>query len=158
MNETVMILLAGLAGVLLGVLFFGGLWWTVRKGISAKQPALWFLGSLILRMSMTLAGFYFVGGGRWPRLLVCLIGFMVGRMYLTRLIRSPIEVRHALRHFTIAFTHTRPLPLSLRCTVPSPPNSGEKVADRPDEGVFEAGSVQKGPLTLPPPCPPNRLR
>jgi hypothetical protein len=32
MNETVILVLAGSAGVLLGVFFFGGLWWTVRKG------------------------------------------------------------------------------------------------------------------------------
>jgi F1F0 ATPase subunit 2 len=25
--------------VLLGVIFFGGLWWTVRKGLSSKRPA-----------------------------------------------------------------------------------------------------------------------
>ena len=29
--------------------------------------------------------------------------------------------------------------------VPSPPNSGEKVADRPDEGDVSEGRVQKGP-------------
>ena len=43
---------------LLGALFFGGLWWTVRKGVSSTQPALWFFGSLLLRTSIALAGFY----------------------------------------------------------------------------------------------------
>ena len=52
--------------------FFGGLWWTVRKGVSSRQPALWFFGSLLLRMSIALAGFYFVSGGHWERLLACL--------------------------------------------------------------------------------------
>ena len=61
--------LALAAGVLLGAVFFGGLWWTVRKGLSSEQPALWFLGSLLLRTSITLAGFYFVSGGHWERLL-----------------------------------------------------------------------------------------
>jgi hypothetical protein len=32
MNETVILVLAGCAGVLLGAIFFGGLWWTVQKG------------------------------------------------------------------------------------------------------------------------------
>ena len=62
-------MLALVAGVLLGAIFFGGLWWTVRKGVSSKQPALWFFGSLLLRMSIALAGFYFVGRGHWERLL-----------------------------------------------------------------------------------------
>ena len=47
------------AGVLLGAIFFGGLWWTVRKGVSSKRPALWFFGSLLLRTSIVLAGFLF---------------------------------------------------------------------------------------------------
>jgi F1F0 ATPase subunit 2 len=51
----------GVAGVLLGAIFFGGLWWTVRKGVSSKRPALCFFGSLLLRTSIALAGFYFVG-------------------------------------------------------------------------------------------------
>ena len=61
--------LALAAGLLLGAFFFGGLWWTVRKGMSAKRPALWFFGSLLLRMSIALAGFYFVSDGHWDRLL-----------------------------------------------------------------------------------------
>ena len=52
MNETLTLLLAWVAGGVLGTIFFGGLWWTVRNGVSSKQPALWFLGSLLLRMSI----------------------------------------------------------------------------------------------------------
>ena len=52
MNETLALALALAAGVLLGAIFFGGLWWTVRKGVSSEQPALWFFGSLLLRMSI----------------------------------------------------------------------------------------------------------
>jgi len=63
MNETLMLMLAWAAGGGLGAVFFGGLWWTVRKGVSSKQPALWFFASLLVRMSIALAGFYFVGRG-----------------------------------------------------------------------------------------------
>ena len=69
MDELVPLSLALMAGLLLGVMFFGGLWWTVQKGVSAKNPALWFFGSLLLRMSIALAGFYFVSGGHWERML-----------------------------------------------------------------------------------------
>ena len=91
MNETLRLAPALVTGVLLGVMFFGGLWWTVRKGVSFKQPALWFFGSLLLRMSIALAGFYFVSGGHWERLLVCLLGFVMARLFLTRLTNPPIE-------------------------------------------------------------------
>ena len=74
--------------MLLGTIFFGGLWWTVRKGVLSEQPALWFFGSLLLRMSIVLAGFYFVSGGHWERLLLCLAGFVIARLVVTRLTRS----------------------------------------------------------------------
>ena len=88
MNETVSLVPALLAGVLLGAMFFGGLWWTVRKGVSSKQPAFWFFGSLVLRTSIALAGFYFVGRGHWERLLVCILGFVIARLIVTRLTRA----------------------------------------------------------------------
>ena len=87
MNETLKLVLAGGAGVMLGAVFFGGLWWTVRKGVASKQPALWFLGSLLLRTAIALAGFYFVSGGHWERLLSCLLGFIMARLVVMWLIR-----------------------------------------------------------------------
>jgi F1F0 ATPase subunit 2 len=103
MNETLTLALAGLAGGLLGMMFFGGLWWTVRKGVSSSRPALWFLGSGLLRVSTVLAGFYFVSGGQWKRLLACLAGFIVARVVVTWLTRpsgdtpnlTSQEARHA---------------------------------------------------------------
>jgi len=85
MNETWILILAGVVGVLLGALFFGGLWWTVRKGTSSQRPALWFFGSFLLRTSLTLAGFYGVAGSQWERLLACLVGFVMGRLIVMRL-------------------------------------------------------------------------
>ena len=61
MNEVLVLAPALAAGLLLGAFFFGGLWWTVIKGVSSPRPALWFFTSMLLRMSVTLAGFYFVG-------------------------------------------------------------------------------------------------
>ncbi len=91
MNEALSLAPAMVTGVLLGVMFFGGLWWTVRKGFSSKQPALWFFGSLLLRISIALAGFYFVSDGHWERLLVCLLGFVLARLIVTRLTGPQVE-------------------------------------------------------------------
>jgi F1F0 ATPase subunit 2 len=88
MNETLTLTLAGLAGAALGAIFFGGLWWTVRRGLASTQPALWFSGSLLLRTSVALGGFYLVGGGQWERLLLCLLGFVAARLIVTWLSRS----------------------------------------------------------------------
>ena len=91
MNDPLPLLLAGAVGLLLGAIFFGGLWWTVRKGLSSRQPALWFLGSMLLRMGIALAGFYFVGRGDWRRLIACLLGFVIARFVVTWLTRASAE-------------------------------------------------------------------
>jgi F1F0 ATPase subunit 2 len=78
------------AGLLLGGVFFGGLWWTVRIGMASKRPALWFLGSLLLRTGVVLAGFYQLGGDDWRRLLLGLLGFVCARVVVSRLTRLVI--------------------------------------------------------------------
>ena len=85
MNEFFMMVPALVTGIMLGGMFFGGLWWTIRKGLSSTQPALWFIGSLLIRTCLTLAGFYVVSDGQWERLLVCLFGFTIARPIVTRL-------------------------------------------------------------------------
>jgi len=96
MNETLSLVMALLAGMLLGVIFFGGIWWTVQKGLSSRRPELWFLGSLLLRTSTAVAGFYFVSGGHWERLLVCLLGFVIVRRIVMQLTRQPAEEQNQL--------------------------------------------------------------
>jgi F1F0 ATPase subunit 2 len=88
MNDILSLVLAWVTGVLLGAMFFGGLWYTVQKGVSSKRSALWFFGSLLMRTGVTLAGFYFIARGSWERLIVCLLGFVIARLFVTRLIRA----------------------------------------------------------------------
>jgi F1F0 ATPase subunit 2 len=84
MSEIPALALALATGILLGVFFFGGLWWTVQKGVTSERPALWFLGSLLLRTGIILAGFYFVSQGHWSRLAMCLLGFLIARLVVVR--------------------------------------------------------------------------
>src|SRR5271169_4311492 len=95
MNEFLILALALAAGVLLGAIFFGGLWWTVRKGVSSRHPALWFFGSLLPRMGLVLLGFYFVGRGDWRRLAACWLGFVIARFIVMRLTGAPLEQHHS---------------------------------------------------------------
>jgi F1F0 ATPase subunit 2 len=91
MNEFLSLVPALAAGVLLGAIFFGGLWWTVCRGVSSQRPALWFFGSMLLRMSITLAAFYLVGREDWERWLLCLLGFVLARLVARWLTRPPVE-------------------------------------------------------------------
>jgi F1F0 ATPase subunit 2 len=94
MNEILALILALIfslfVGVLLGTIFFAGLWWTIQRGVSSKQPAVLFFFSLLLRTGIALTGFYFVARGDWRRLLACLLGFFLARLLVTWLIRTPI--------------------------------------------------------------------
>jgi F1F0 ATPase subunit 2 len=90
MIESVSYIFALLAGVGLGVIFFGGLWWTIRKSLSSKWPAVWFLGSIPLRTMIVLVGFYFVAGGDWRKLLLGLLGFLIARLGVMRFTRGRV--------------------------------------------------------------------
>jgi F1F0 ATPase subunit 2 len=93
MTEALTVILACVTGVLLGTFFYGGLWWTIQKGVSSKQPALLFTGSLAVRTLVALAGFYFVARGNWHRLLGCFIGFVIARILVTWFTRNQVEKR-----------------------------------------------------------------
>ncbi len=92
MSDIPALALALVAGLWLGAFFFGGLWWTVRKGVSSERPALWFLVSLLLRTGAILTGFYFVAQSHWSRLVMCIFGFMIARIIVVkRLTQEPAE-------------------------------------------------------------------
>lgn len=88
MNDFIKIVLAGMAGLGLGTFFFYGLWLTVRKALTTNNPAGWMVGSFVVRVGTTVAGFYYVGNGNWQQLVVCLLGFIVARYMVTYLTRS----------------------------------------------------------------------
>ena len=95
MNNLSALLVAVLFGATLGAFFFGGLWWTVKKGLTSNHPALWFLGSTLLRTALVLTGFFFISAGDWKKLLVCLLGFFIARIVVTRLTRTSMKGGHA---------------------------------------------------------------
>lgn len=93
MSEFLLTSLACPAGLALGMIFFGGLWVSTRKAVSARLPALWVFGSLILRTGIVLLGFYGVmQGGNWRNGLLCLIGFVAAR-YLVLYLSKGHELR-----------------------------------------------------------------
>ncbi len=102
MSRTLTLLTALGAGMAIGVVYFGFLWWTVRRGLGSPYPAVWFSGSVLLRMAFAVAGFYLVSGGQWDRCAACLAGFIAARLVLTRLawvqakpVAGPAGANHA---------------------------------------------------------------
>ena len=81
--------MAFFCGLPLGVFYFGGLWWTIYRAVASNSPAVWFLGSLLLRTGVVMATFYGVSQGDWRRLLSCLFGFLVARTTMQHLSSKP---------------------------------------------------------------------
>jgi F1F0 ATPase subunit 2 len=93
MRESAILIFALVVGIVLGMIFYGGLWWTVRRSVSSKSPGTWLIGSFLLRALIAVSGFYFVSRGDWRSLLACLLGFLIARVSVTRLTRAPLEVK-----------------------------------------------------------------
>ena len=84
MPTALMIVLAFGAGGGLGLIYFGGGWWTRQL----VNPARWESASLVLRLAIVPLGLYFVASGHWMRLVACLFGFTMSRTYIEWLSRS----------------------------------------------------------------------
>jgi len=77
------VLMAFVAGLLLGFFYFGSLWLTVQSLVKVKRPALLSIVSFFVRTGITLGGFFIVMSGHWERSLACMFGFLVMRRILT---------------------------------------------------------------------------
>lgn len=71
------------AGLVLGLMFFGGLWLTVRRLAGAPFPAGRVAASMLVRFALALGGFYLLARlGGWPHALAGALGFTVTRLVL----------------------------------------------------------------------------
>jgi F1F0 ATPase subunit 2 len=84
MIDLILLLLAFIAGLMLGTLFFGGLWWTLQNYRLSENPAVWFVGSSMLRMALLMLGLFFITSGDWKRALAALLGVMIARVLVTK--------------------------------------------------------------------------
>ncbi len=77
-------------GCALGILYFGGLWYTVRRARHTHRTNRLLIGSFVIRAIGALAGFYLLVvliGPQWEPLALGLVGFVSGRQLLIRRLR-----------------------------------------------------------------------
>lgn len=80
-------LFSGLAtGAMLGLLFYGGLWITVRTLMMTQHPVAMTLGSFLFRVAVTVTGFLLIARGGWQNALACFAGFVAGRIAVSRFV------------------------------------------------------------------------
>ncbi len=77
-------------GMTLGLLYFGGLWLTVRRIGEVQHQALLMISSFFMRNLLVVAGFYPVVLQGWQPAVICLTGFIPIRFVLIRWIKTPL--------------------------------------------------------------------
>jgi F1F0 ATPase subunit 2 len=82
-------------GMVLGVVYFRSLWWTVNRGLRAANPAAWFATTTLLRMALLLGCFRLVLDAGWRRAAACACGVLLGRVVITRIVLATSGRRHA---------------------------------------------------------------
>ncbi|WP_372634409.1 ATP synthase subunit I [Fodinibius sp.] len=71
-------------GVVLGLIYFGGLWITINKVSDVRRPYLLLTASFLLRTALVLAGFYLLLLYNWIYLVLAMITFIVTRHLVIR--------------------------------------------------------------------------
>jgi len=76
-------------GLVLGLWFFGGLLWTVRRVPAAQRPVLLMLISFVLRTAGVAAGLVWLMGRHWGLPVAALVGFLAIRFWMVRTWGNP---------------------------------------------------------------------
>ena len=76
-----------LTGLLVGAAYFGGLWWTVDRMPTARNPLAFYLSSLAMRSALALFVFYLVLTSYGvARLMLVLAAFLVIRIVMVAIL------------------------------------------------------------------------
>lgn len=80
------------AGIILGLFFYGGLWFTVRRLPTTGHPVLLTLGSFWIRLVVVLAAFVFLTRAGVSYVTLAMASFILGRLAVSRFIpaRRPV--------------------------------------------------------------------
>ena len=73
------------AGFVLGIIFYGGLWLTVRALPKSRHSVLLALASFWGRTGLVIGGLLLAMDTSWQRALICLVGFALARIVFSRL-------------------------------------------------------------------------
>lgn len=83
------VLVAGLiSGCVLGLIYFGGLWWTVRQLPSSRHPGSLAIGSLVARLGILATGLFVVAQFGPAALLMSGLGLLLIRQFMIHHVQS----------------------------------------------------------------------
>lgn len=77
-----------LAGVFIGAVHFGGLWWTTQQLTVSQRPGALFLTSLLIRMSLLVGMLFAMTRIGAATVLASVFGTLIARFCLIRIINA----------------------------------------------------------------------
>lgn len=80
--DVVGLIMLGVAGGLLAIFYFGGLWLTVRAIPDSRRPWLLYFVSAAARLAILLTALFLLMAGDWHRMIVCMAGFVICRLVI----------------------------------------------------------------------------
>ncbi len=93
MSIPIQLIIQCVAGTIIGALYFGGLWLTLNKLTEKKRWGLWLGVSFLVRTTLAVTAFWFLGAGDWRRLLALATGFTIVRFLSVKQIRpEPLQI------------------------------------------------------------------
>lgn len=95
MSEPLVLASSLALGLVLGIIYFGGLWLTLKHMSSCGQPALLVLGSFVVRSGTCLFGFYIMAVNGLDALAICLAGFVIAKVAAVHRFQPYSNVRRA---------------------------------------------------------------
>ncbi len=84
MSEVSPLIVPFVVGVLLGAFSVGGLWLTVRMLAGSQRPLALLAASFGIRTGVVVVGLVLVMDGKWERIAVALLGYLLVRGVLIR--------------------------------------------------------------------------
>jgi len=77
--EVGILCLSFIVGLVVGAIFYMGLWWTILKRFSSEHLALWWWVSFIVRVIATVSIFYLIANEHLARYVLIMLGFILSR-------------------------------------------------------------------------------
>ena len=85
-------------GLFLAVVYFGGLWWTLRRLATTRRPGMLLTASTILRLAVVIAVLALLVTDDWRDFFIALAGFLTGRVLLGRWFLHSPPAANAAHH------------------------------------------------------------
>jgi len=81
-------LLAFFVGIILGIVFFGGLYVSGQKMNKVKHPGLFMAASFFVRIAIVAAGVFLIRDGGFQNMLLALGGMILVRLVMTAKVKK----------------------------------------------------------------------